>query len=271
MRFVKTAMIVATMMASSVASAQNAVVFDFNSQEAVDALNGQVGADFTVDGVTMSTNATGPEFTVDLETNMAMATGATVDLQTIVTDLLEANPRLAINNQTITDDQFQALTGTEDEDAFISTDETLTISFDDEVVITSIDFFGIGGDEIVTATISGIGPGTFDFPSVPGGDVYADPFGAGVMIPAGTDIVFTLAGDGDNDRYGFSVIEVDTASAPPCLLGDVNMSGNVDFADIAPFIAILSSNGFECEADVNVSGTVDFADIAPFIAILASS
>ena len=50
------------------------------------------------------------------------------------------------------------------------------------------------------------------------------------------------------------------------LLGDVNMSGNVDFLDISPFIAVLSANGsFQVEADCNEDGTVDFLDIAPFI------
>ena len=56
-----------------------------------------------------------------------------------------------------------------------------------------------------------------------------------------------------------------------CLLGDVDLSGTVDFSDIAPFIAILSGGGFQCEADCDVSGTVDFSDIAPFIAILSGA
>ena len=59
--------------------------------------------------------------------------------------------------------------------------------------------------------------------------------------------------------------------APDCLLGDVNISGDVDFSDIAPFITVLSSGGFQCEADIDVSGIVDFADIAPFIGILSGT
>ena len=42
-----------------------------------------------------------------------------------------------------------------------------------------------------------------------------------------------------------------------------------DPADIAPFIAVLSSEEFQVEADTNLSGEVDFLDIAPFIDILA--
>lgn len=54
------------------------------------------------------------------------------------------------------------------------------------------------------------------------------------------------------------------------LLGDVNIDGVVDFFDIAPFIAVLSSQGFQTEADIDQSGDVNFFDIAPFIDILSS-
>ena len=39
--------------------------------------------------------------------------------------------------------------------------------------------------------------------------------------------------------------------APDCVLGDVNTDGAVDFFDISPFIAVLSSGGFQCEADTD--------------------
>ena len=55
------------------------------------------------------------------------------------------------------------------------------------------------------------------------------------------------------------------------LLGDVNLDGEVNFLDIAPFISILSANGFQAEADIDQSGGVNFLDIVPFIAILAQS
>ena len=56
---------------------------------------------------------------------------------------------------------------------------------------------------------------------------------------------------------------------PTVLIGDVNLSGEVNFDDIAPFIGILSSTDFQAEADIDGSGTVDFDDIAPFIRILS--
>jgi hypothetical protein len=62
-----------------------------------------------------------------------------------------------------------------------------------------------------------------------------------------------------------------TFVAPTVLLGDVDLSGTVDFLDITPFIGVLSGGTFQAEADCNESGGVDFLDITPFIAILSGS
>ena len=59
-------------------------------------------------------------------------------------------------------------------------------------------------------------------------------------------------------------------TADPILLGDVNLDGEVDFSDIAPFIVLLANGRFQAEADIDVNGTVNFDDIAPFIRILAA-
>lgn len=55
------------------------------------------------------------------------------------------------------------------------------------------------------------------------------------------------------------------------LLGDVNRDGEVNFFDIAPFIEILSNDGFQAEADIDQNGAVNFLDIAPFIEILSAN
>ena len=56
----------------------------------------------------------------------------------------------------------------------------------------------------------------------------------------------------------------------PVLLGDVNLDEVVDFLDIAAFIAILSSGGFQIEADIDQNREVNLADIPDFIAILVA-
>jgi len=50
--------------------------------------------------------------------------------------------------------------------------------------------------------------------------------------------------------------------------GDINLDGVVDFSDIPPFIALLSSGDYQAEADLNFDDVVDFSDIAPFIFVL---
>ena len=52
-------------------------------------------------------------------------------------------------------------------------------------------------------------------------------------------------------------------------LGDVNRDGTVDFDDISPFITLLSTDRYSCEADIDQNGEVDFSDIGPFIILLS--
>lgn len=65
----------------------------------------------------------------------------------------------------------------------------------------------------------------------------------------------------DNLRY---------ALVAPELLGDVNLDGVVNFFDIAPFIELLSTGGFQIEGDTNLSGEINFLDIALFIDLLSN-
>jgi len=55
------------------------------------------------------------------------------------------------------------------------------------------------------------------------------------------------------------------------LLGDVNTDGGTNFLDISPFIASLSTGGYQVEADIDQNGAVNFLDISPFISILSGS
>ena len=80
----------------------------------------------------------------------------------------------------------------------------------------------------------------------------------------------TVAPVSDNFQVAGLRVIGDVTGDPGVLLGDVDLSGVVDFLDIAPFIAVLSSNGSQAEADVNQDGTVDFLDINAFIEVLAN-
>ena len=63
-------------------------------------------------------------------------------------------------------------------------------------------------------------------------------------------------------------ITVTTEAVNNFLLGDVSLDGAVNFLDIAPFIAILQTGGYQDEADIDRNGSVDFLDIGAFINLL---
>ena len=71
-----------------------------------------------------------------------------------------------------------------------------------------------------------------------------------------------------NNGIDISNVTITFEEASTALKGDVNLSGMVDFSDIAPFIAVLQGGMFQAEADCDCSTVVDFADIPAFIAIL---
>jgi len=86
--------------------------------------------------------------------------------------------------------------------------------------------------------------------------------GASVSIGGGETASISYVGGDGND------IVLSVGDVADVIKGDVDLSGVVDFGDIAPFIAVLQNGGSQAEADVDCDGSVGFEDIAPFIAIL---
>lgn len=62
-------------------------------------------------------------------------------------------------------------------------------------------------------------------------------------------------------------ISVNTTKA--CLAGDVNQDQRVDLLDVAPFVALITSAQFRCEADINQDGVVDLLDVQPFVDLIS--
>ena len=81
------------------------------------------------------------------------------------------------------------------------------------------------------------------------------------------DFIVGALGGGANDG-GYARVFVSQIFQSP-LMGDVNLSGTVDFFDISSFISLLASGTYQSEADFSTDGVVNFLDIAPFIATLA--
>jgi len=69
----------------------------------------------------------------------------------------------------------------------------------------------------------------------------------------------------------FNLDNFSVVSLGDIILGDVNQDGFVTFADISPFIGLLSSGVYLDEADCNQDGVVDFRDINSFIALLTAT
>ncbi|MEM9410146.1 MAG: hypothetical protein AAGA30_03475 [Planctomycetota bacterium] len=53
--------------------------------------------------------------------------------------------------------------------------------------------------------------------------------------------------------------------------GDINKDCQVDLLDVAPFVEILATGGYQHEADTNNDGLVDLLDIDNFVEILTGS
>ena len=54
------------------------------------------------------------------------------------------------------------------------------------------------------------------------------------------------------------------------LLGDVNMDGEINLLDVAPFVDRLANNEYQAEADINEDGLVNLLDVGPFVDLLAN-
>ncbi len=54
-----------------------------------------------------------------------------------------------------------------------------------------------------------------------------------------------------------------------CVVGDVNQDGAIDLLDVSPFVDLLVSGIYQCEADVDENGAIDLLDVAPFVKLLS--
>lgn len=269
-----------TILLSSQANAQALYTFEFNNDSPFD-LNQGIGAaqtatatveegedNPTTDVVTVTTvDLIAPEFADDGNGGF-IRTGNTLQASNgdLVTTQTNSNS-LGIDNPSISDDDFFDGAGIENRD--FNDGEGWVIQFDTDVSFTQLDLSSLD-DGTLTVTIAGATPVVIADLGLDG-DVFEEPFGPGI-IPAETTITLEYASPAAaSGNFRINSFTVMTGASQSTLLGDVDLSGQVNFLDIAPFIAVLSAGEFQAEADIDESDAVDFLDIAPFIAILSGT
>ena len=242
--------------------------FDFNNGTDFD--NGQgIGATTTATSLDGSNTVTlsivdlfAPEFVGTSPTATILRASAG---DPVVTQI--GSNSLGVDNPSVTDADFFAGAGQENRD--INDGEGLVFEFDVPVTITELALVSLDEGNTVTVDIEGVGSFALNDDVDNPSDDFSLPFGTD-QIPAGADITISyttnLGDTGANVRI--QEITVSTVEVVDVMLGDASCDGQVDFLDIAPFIALLTSGQFKAQADVDESGTVDFLDIGPFIAIL---
>jgi len=133
----------------------------------------------------------------------------------------------------------------------------------------SPDTFDVLRDAHMSLTI---GASTFDFSTISQAGVEFSATDVSNFDGTSTEIAAVrICSFGVNYGGYFDNIQIAGVPAGDVILGDVDLSGAVDFLDISPFITILASSGFQNEADIDQNGVVDFLDISPFIQILSGS
>lgn len=106
-------------------------------------------------------------------------------------------------------------------------------------------------------------PATFE-PTLPANATFAS------VLASVDEMRLTGAVPGFFFNSAFFDVRIDNISiATGCLIGDVNMDGSINLLDVAPFVDLIASGMFQCEADTNQDRLLNLLDVAGFVEILA--
>ena len=192
-------------------------------------------------------------------------TGAFVDLQTSLSDVIEFTAAESFDfNVTV----LGNLLGPRWGDSFGAANAVTRDTVDELGAFTL--FSGLGIDEAHNGALGAIDEGY---------DAGADAFLFGkidfvvVADPVATSVdVIMEQGNGGIVNGGgfvsaaFGTATIEIASGP--LLGDINLDGEVNMADVNPFVELLINRQFLAEADINQDGAVNLLDVRPFVGLL---
>ena len=231
---------------------------------------GRTGEFASVGGLALTlVDITAPEYdtsgAVPVETGVILS-GAAGDA---VFTNVSGQDALGIQNPSLDNDEFD-LIGDGSESSDLNPGETVTFTFDQDVVFTSIELESVVADDTFDVLVDGVAV----LQTTGEGGILGDLGGlSGLMIPAGSEITFAVDGilnPTGSDLPSTSVrIETFTVEIMGDVLkGDVDLNGFVEFADIPAFIQVLIDQGNQREADADCNGEVEFADIPAFITLL---
>jgi len=235
---------------------------------------GRTGEFASVDGLALTlVDITAPEYdtsgAVPVETGVILS-GAAGD--NVVTNI-SGQDALGIGNPSIGNSDFDLIgEGTESSD--INPGETVTFTFDQDVVFTSIELESVEANDTFDVLVDGVAV----LQTTGEGGILGDLGGlSGLMIPAGSEITFAVGGilNSTASDLPSTSIRIETFTVEimddDVLKGDVDLNGFVEFADIPPFIQVLIDQGNQPEADADCNGEVEFADIPSFIQLLIAA
>ena len=146
------------------------------------------------------------------------------------------------------------------------------VFYRDEVGILDIDQDGLL-DLVVGNSSNAPQPSVVGFFLNEGDGVFRQDLGVDLGFSP-NDIVLD---DFDNDGvteicvpYSSGNIEIIEFQCQEVLLGDVNLDGEVNLLDVAPFVNVVTEGQFQIEADVNRDNAVDLLDVGPFVELLTN-
>ena len=230
---------------------------------------GRTGESALVDGLSLTlVDITAPEYDVTGAVPVEIGTLSGAAGANVMTNV-SGQDALGIQNPSLDNDEFD-LIGDGSESSDFNPGETVTFTFDQDVVFTSIELESVQADDTFDVLVDGVA-----VLQTTGDDAFLDDLGglSDLMIPAGSEITFAVGGilapelsDLPSTSIRIETFTVEIMS--DVIKGDADMDGDVDFDDIPAFIAILQAGMFVAQADADCDLDIDFDDIPAFIAIL---
>ena len=200
----------------------------------------------------------------DVTGGLPVLTGSTLSSTAgdgVVTNI-SGQGALGIQNPSIGNRDFDLIGGGTESSDF-NPGETVTFTFDQDVVFTSIELESVVAGNTFDVLVDGVA-----VLETTGDDAFLDDLGGltDLTITAGSEITFAVGGVVATTSTRIETFTVEIMGG--VLKGDVDTNGFVEFADIPPFINLLINMGFQAEADTDCNGVVEFADIPVFINLL---